>query len=192
MGTNQSIFINMQVSGILKFRSDFQKKTENFGYKEIWVETIEQYPQTVVIHLANDRSDLADPYQIGQEIKVSLNLKGKPYQDKNTGEWKCFTSIHGWKVEAVVKNQPQQPSYAQPQQGYSQHPSYGGVQNYGNQTQELPQQHHPQQGYQQAPQSYGSQQGFQQSPQGYGQPQSNGFPPSPDSGNQQDPDFVPF
>lgn len=191
MGTNQSIFINMQVSGILKFRSDFQKKTENFGYKEIWVETIEQYPQTVVIHLANDRSDLADPYQIGQEIKVSLNLKGKPYQDKNTGQWKCFTSIHGWKVEAVVKNQPEAPSYSQPQQGYTQPGQQFQGQyhnNYNQQNQQPNYANTPQQGY--APPvnnnpTYGGIQNYGQQPQ-------QAFPAQQNQSNQEDSDGLPF
>jgi hypothetical protein len=77
-----------------------------------------QYPQHVTFQLTQDRSNLIEPFQEGQEIKVFFNLRGREWQSPQ-GETKYFNTVEAWKIEyanaaATAPQAPQQ--YAAPQQ----------------------------------------------------------------------------
>jgi len=57
-----------------------------------------QYPQSINIEFQQDRVDLIDPYNVGQEVTVSYNLKGRKWTDPQ-GVDKYFNTIVGWKIE---------------------------------------------------------------------------------------------
>ena len=64
----------------------------------------------------NHCSDL-DQYRVGDMVCISYDLQGNLYQDKQTGEPKCFSHIVGWKIErvAVAQALPPQQAVQQPQ-----------------------------------------------------------------------------
>jgi hypothetical protein len=65
------------------------------------IETMQgQYAQFVKFQLTQDRCDVVDPYEVGQQIKVYFDLRGRQWQDK------YFTNLNAWRVEAVGENQP--------------------------------------------------------------------------------------
>ena len=73
-------------------------QTENVGQngftkRLLVVETIEQYPQKLPIDFVKDKTGLLDNIQIGQEVKVSINLRGS----ESNGKW--YLNAQGWKVE---------------------------------------------------------------------------------------------
>src|SRR5690606_24532125 len=92
-----------------------------------------QYPQPILVQFTQAKCDELNTYQVGQQATISINLRGKEYQDKQTGQMKYFNTIQGWRI-AGSQQQPQQPQQGQ---GYGQpvnnNPTYGGVQNYGQQ-----------------------------------------------------------
>jgi len=65
------------------------------------VTTDEQYPQHILIEFAQDKCDLVDPYQIGEQVKVSINLKGREWVNPQ-GETRYFNQIQGWRIERVA------------------------------------------------------------------------------------------
>jgi hypothetical protein len=156
----------MEVSGRIRMIDETKAFGANgFRKRELVITTDEQYPQHIMIEFTQDKCDLLNTYQVGEPVKVSINLRGREWVNPQ-GETKYFNSIQGWRIEKA-SDAPQQ-GYNQPQQGYGQ-PQQG----YGQ----------PQQGYGQPQQGYGQpQQGnYGQQPQqggGYGQPQQ-GFNQQP-------------
>lgn len=77
--------------------------SDKFSKKEfvIITEKSSQYPQYVQFELHQDRTDLIDPYQKGQDVTVSFNIKGRLW---NGGEGeKCFNQLVAWKIQPTTK-----------------------------------------------------------------------------------------
>jgi len=91
----------MEVIGKVKYKYGDIQVTASFKKSELVVTTDEQYPQHILIEFAQDKCDLIDPYQIGEQVKVSINLRGREWVNPQ-GETKYFNSIQGCKIERVV------------------------------------------------------------------------------------------
>jgi hypothetical protein len=92
----------MEVSGQIKVIN----KEETFGSsgfrkRELVVTTNEQYPQMLMIEFVQDKCDLLDKYQVGQNVKVAINLRGREWINPE-GVAKYFNSIQGWRIEAIA------------------------------------------------------------------------------------------
>ena len=64
------------------------------------ITTEEQYPQHIMIEFVQDKTELLNNFQVGQNVKVSINLRGREWVNPQ-GETKYFNSIQGWRVENV-------------------------------------------------------------------------------------------
>lgn len=78
-------------------------ETETFGSngfrkREIVITTEEQYPQHIMVEFVQDKCDLLNIYQVGQDVKISINLRGREWVNPQ-GETKYFNSIQGWRIE---------------------------------------------------------------------------------------------
>ena len=73
----------------------FQKRT-------IVIATNEQYVQYIPIDFVQDKCDILNNYKVGQEVKVSINIRGNEYNGK------YYVSLNGWKIEKQESSQPQQ------------------------------------------------------------------------------------
>lgn len=71
-----------------------------FKKRQVIIKTDENYPQFIAVEFQQDRVDLLDPYQVGQNVTISLNLAGRLWTNPQ-GEEKCFNTIKGWKVQKV-------------------------------------------------------------------------------------------
>ena len=74
--------------------------SNNFRKREIVVTTDEQYPQDILIEFVQDKCDILDNYKVGQNVKVSINLRGREWVNPE-GETKYFNSVQGWRIEAL-------------------------------------------------------------------------------------------
>jgi hypothetical protein len=90
----------MQVQGTIKMIGETQQVSASFRKRELVVTTAEQYPQSILIEFNQDKCDVLDKYQVGQEVNVSINLRGREWVNPQ-GEAKYFNTIQGWKIEAV-------------------------------------------------------------------------------------------
>ena len=89
----------MEVQGKLKVIND----SETFGTftkKGFVVTTSDQYPQDILIELHQDKCNLLDTYKVGDDIKASLNLRGKEWINPE-GVAKYFNTIVAWRIERV-------------------------------------------------------------------------------------------
>lgn len=91
----------MEVQGRIKVIGETQTFGSNgFRKRELVVTTEEQYPQHIIIEFVQDKSDLLNNYQVGQQVKVNINLRGREWINPQ-GEVKYFNSIQGWRIEAL-------------------------------------------------------------------------------------------
>jgi len=109
----------MEVLGKIRFVGPTKEIGNNgFRKRELVVTTDEQYPQHISISFTQDKCDLLDSYQLGEEIKVSINIKGREWVNPE-GETKYFNDITGWRVERMQQapaSPPQSFQQAPPQQ----------------------------------------------------------------------------
>lgn len=91
----------MEVQGRVKMVGDIQTFGSNgFQKREIVVTTEEQYPQHIIIEFIQDKCSLLDNIQIGQLVKISINLRGREWISPQ-GETKYFNTLQGWRIETV-------------------------------------------------------------------------------------------
>jgi translation initiation factor IF-3 len=102
----------MEVTGRVKVINPEQQVSASFKKRELVVTTDEQYPQHIMIEFTQDKCDLLNNYKPGEEVKVSINLRGREWINPQ-GEAKYFNSIQGWRIERAQAEAPAQPQYAQ-------------------------------------------------------------------------------
>ncbi len=91
----------MEVQGKVKMIGETQTFGSNgFRKREIVVTTEEQYPQHIMVEFVQDKTDLLNNYAVGQDVKISINLRGREWVNPQ-GETKYFNSIQGWRIENV-------------------------------------------------------------------------------------------
>jgi len=94
----------MEVQGKIKMIGETQTFGNNgFRKREVVVTTEEQYPQHIMIEFVQDKTELLNSYQVGQQVKVNINLRGREWVNPQ-GETKYFNSVQGWRIESL---QPQ-------------------------------------------------------------------------------------
>lgn len=112
----------MEIQGRIKQIFPSQMIGANgFEKRDLVIVTEETYPQTIIIQFTQQRCDLLNNLQVGQNVKVYINIKGREWTNPQ-GEIKYFNTIEGWKIELVqttnVANQ--QPVQQAPQQPVAQ------------------------------------------------------------------------
>jgi len=96
----------MEVTGKIKLIGEVQTFGANgFQKREMVVTTEDQYPQMIMIEFTQDKCELLNTYQVGENVKVSINLRGREWINPQ-GEAKYFNAIQGWKIESGTE-QPQ-------------------------------------------------------------------------------------
>ena len=64
--------------------------------------------QHILIEFAQDKTDLLNNYAVGEQVKVSINLRGREWVNPQ-GETKFFNSIQGWRIEKLQAEAPSAP-----------------------------------------------------------------------------------
>lgn len=101
----------MEVIGKVKVINPEQQVSASFKKRELVITSQEQYPQHILIEFNQDKCDLLNNYRKGQEVKVSINLRGREWINPQ-GETRYFNSIQGWRIEAVSAISTQTPPMA--------------------------------------------------------------------------------
>lgn len=97
----------MEVVGKIKMIGDVQTFNNSFKKREVVVTTDEQYPQMLSIEFIQDKVDLVNNYKPGQQVKISINLRGREWISPQ-GEAKYFNTIQGWRIENLAQTPPSQ------------------------------------------------------------------------------------
>lgn len=105
----------MELQGKIKVVNPEQQVSASFRKRELVVTTEEQYPQHILIEFNQDKCDLLSAYSVGQEVKVSINLRGREWVNPQ-GETRYFNSIQGWRIEKTAEPVPPSQAYVNNQQ----------------------------------------------------------------------------
>lgn len=90
----------MEITGKITKIFDTQTFQSGFKKREVIVTTQEQYPQPLSIEFLQDKVDVVDQLTVGEDVKVSINLRGREWTSPD-GVTKYFNSIVGWRVEKM-------------------------------------------------------------------------------------------
>jgi hypothetical protein len=110
-------------------------KSEKFSVRKFVID--DQAPEYANLHefqLANAKTELADKFSIGNQVRVHFNLRGRAWTSPS-GEVKYFSSLDAWKVDILSgaseqQTQPmQQLQQLQQVQRPAQHPAQAPIEN---------------------------------------------------------------
>ena len=105
----------MDVSGKIKLIGETQTFGEKgFRKRELVITTSEEYPQMLMIEFVQDKTDLLDSYAVGQDVTISINLRGREWINPE-GVAKYFNSIQGWRIQASTSATTTSTTSAEPQ-----------------------------------------------------------------------------
>ena len=95
----------MEIIGKIKVLNKTQTiGDKGFRKREVVITTEEQYPQHILIEFIQEKCDLLNEYAIGQEVKISLNIRGREWISPE-GVTRYFNAIQGWRIELVNNTQ---------------------------------------------------------------------------------------
>ena len=112
----------MELSGKIKWIDETKTYgTNGFRKREVVITTEEQYPQHILVEFIQDKCDLLNSYQVGQDVKIGINLRGREWVNPE-GQTKYFNSIQGWRIEvsenpisSEMPPMPPQPAFDPPE-----------------------------------------------------------------------------
>jgi hypothetical protein len=112
--------MSFEITGKLIEKFEAQQVTDRFRKREFVLETREnvgtsEFVETIKFQLTQDRCDLIDAINLGEELKVSFNIRGRRWE-KN-GQVSYFNNLEAWKAEKKQQtdlpgNMPPPPSEA--------------------------------------------------------------------------------
>jgi hypothetical protein len=91
----------MEVIGKIKM-IDTTKEVGTGGFKkrDLVVTTNEQYPQDIQVQFVQDKCDLLNSFQVGEDVKIDINLRGREWVNPQ-GETVYFNTIQGWRINNI-------------------------------------------------------------------------------------------
>lgn len=90
---------NLKITGMVHTIGTEQQISASFKKRELIIETSGQYPQHILVQFSQDKCDLINNLKVGDSVTVSVNLRGKLWNDKNTGAIRCFNTLDAWTIE---------------------------------------------------------------------------------------------
>ncbi len=98
----------MEVKGKVVAVHGIKEISDKFKVCDLWLDTIEDYPQQLSIQLSNERAEKAhSELKKGDEVTLSINIKGREYDKKDGSGKGRFTSIEAWKWELLNQSTPE-------------------------------------------------------------------------------------
>jgi len=90
-------------TGIIKVKGNEQKVSDRFRKREfVLTDNAASYPQTILFQLTQDRCSLIKNANVGDEITVHFQLKGREWKNPQ-GEIKFFNSLDVFKIERATQ-----------------------------------------------------------------------------------------
>src|SRR5438445_12978531 len=105
----------MEATGKLRAIFETKRVSERFTKREFVLELVDgKYPQTVLFQLTGDRCANLDSFQVGDEVRLEFNLRGREWKNPQ-GEVKYFNSLDVWRMEAAREGRrPQRSQQPEP------------------------------------------------------------------------------
>lgn len=88
----------MILKGRIKIIGEIQNFDSGFSKRQFVITTEEQYPQDLAMDFVKDKCSILDQYNEGDEVEVSINLRGNEYNGK------YYVNLQAWKIAKVNSN----------------------------------------------------------------------------------------
>ena len=90
---------SFELTGALKVLEDTQTFASGFAKREFVIEVPDgKYPQMVKFETVRDKIDLLNSLSIGDEIKVTFDIRGNEYNGR------YYVNLNAWKIEGGSGN----------------------------------------------------------------------------------------
>ena len=98
-----------ETAGKLKWIGTTQSFASGFTKREFVVTTAaDKYPQDLKFEVVKDKCPLLDPFELGQDVQVSFDIRGNEYNGK------YFVNLACWKIQAGGESAAPSPASRQP------------------------------------------------------------------------------
>lgn len=89
----------MEIKGKLTEIFNTQEINDKFKKREFVVEYAENpsYTEYIKFEVVNDKVSILDNYNVGDEVEVHFNLRGRSWTDK-TGKVSYFNTLVAWRI----------------------------------------------------------------------------------------------
>lgn len=77
----------------------FGSEEKPFLKRELILKTVEEYPNFYKVEFTQDKTNLLDGFEKGQVVKIKCNLKGREYENQETGKYDVFMGLNAWAIE---------------------------------------------------------------------------------------------
>lgn len=93
----------MEIRGKVHEIGATQQVTDTFKKRDLIVLYAEnpQFPEYIRFEATQDRTSIFDNLEVGDEVEVSFNLRGRPWTNRE-GVTTYFNSLVAWRVSKVV------------------------------------------------------------------------------------------
>lgn len=93
--------MSLEIIGKILTIGQRQQVTEKFAKRIFTIETKSgQYPEFVALQFVQDRTDLIDPFTVGQEVRVHFNAKSREYNGN------YYTELTAWGIALAAPSAP--------------------------------------------------------------------------------------
>ena len=91
----------MEIKGTIKKITETVQISDRFRKREFVVEysSNPDYPQSLQFEMVQDRCELLDSFQEGQQVEISFDLRGREWTNPQ-GQVKYFNTLQAWKLVA--------------------------------------------------------------------------------------------
>ena len=104
----------MEITGTLKVKGTEQVVSDKFRKRDFVItDASSQYPQHISFQLTQDRCVLLDNYNVGDELIVHFNIRGREWTSPQN-EIKYFNTLEAWRFERKTAGAPQTQSAGAP------------------------------------------------------------------------------
>ena len=105
----------MEIKGTIKKIAEIVQISDRFRKREFVVEYASNpdYPQSLQFEMVQDRCELLDSFQEGQQVEISFDLRGREWTNPQ-GQVKYFNTLQAWKL--VAEQSSANPSATKPPQ----------------------------------------------------------------------------
>lgn len=124
--------MNLEITGKLIEKYETNVVSEKFKKREFVLETGEEvngnvYTSYAKMQLVQNRCDIIDRFNVGDNLKVSFNVRGTRYE--KDGKVSYFSNLDAWRIENAANTQP---GGEQQQGGYNNGGNFQNNNNSGN------------------------------------------------------------
>ncbi len=95
--------MNFEISGKVVVKDDAQQISDRFKKREFVIEVENErnsdWNDFIKFQLTQDKCDLLDPVEPGEQIKVSFNIRGRKWE--KDGKINYFSNLEAWRIEKM-------------------------------------------------------------------------------------------